>query len=58
VIEDTLIFVPLGIPVWPLLVIRVVVAVLLTMLVAYIWNNIEKSKQWQYERRKGVRHEI
>lgn len=38
VIEDTLVFIPLGIPVWPLLVIRVLVAVLLTVIVALIWN--------------------
>lgn len=41
VIEDTLIFVPLGIPVWPLLVIRLTVAIVLTMIVALIWRRIE-----------------
>jgi hypothetical protein len=45
VIEDTLIFIPLGIPVWPLLVIRLLTAVLLTVGVAYIWNHIEQSKR-------------
>ncbi|MGO4075991.1 hypothetical protein AB2981_14935, partial [Staphylococcus aureus] len=30
VVEDTLIFIPLGIPVWPLLVIRLISAILLT----------------------------
>lgn len=44
VIEDTLIFIPLGIPVWPLLIIRVVTAVLLTIAVAYIWNRLEKQE--------------
>ncbi|SDH20720.1 Nucleoside recognition [Alteribacillus persepolensis] len=42
VVEDTLIFIPLGIPVLPLLIIRLVTAVLLTMAVAYIWNRSEK----------------
>lgn len=44
VIEDTLIFVPLGIPVLPLLGIRLVTAVLLTMTVATIWRQLEKQK--------------
>ncbi|WP_026672317.1 nucleoside recognition domain-containing protein [Alkalihalobacterium bogoriense] len=43
VIEDTLIFIPLGIPVWPLLLVRLVTAILLTMLVAAIWNRVEKK---------------
>ena len=38
VIEDTLIFVPLGIPVWPLFLIRLAVATILTCAVGYIWN--------------------
>ncbi|MCL7748977.1 nucleoside recognition domain-containing protein [Halalkalibacter alkaliphilus] len=45
VIEDTLIFIPLGIPVWPLLIIRVVTAILLTMAIAYIWNRLEKKQE-------------
>lgn len=45
VIEDTLIFIPLGIPVWPLLMIRLVVAIVLTMVVAYIWNRLEKKEK-------------
>ncbi|SDH66044.1 nucleoside recognition domain-containing protein [Alteribacillus bidgolensis] len=44
VIEDTLIFIPLGIPVLPLLLIRLVTAVLLTILIAYIWNKSEKRE--------------
>jgi uncharacterized membrane protein YraQ (UPF0718 family) len=40
-----LIFIPLGIPVWPLLVIRVVTAILLTMAIAYIWNRLEKKHE-------------
>lgn len=41
VVEDTLIFVPLGISVWPLLFIRLVTAVLLTMAVAFVWRRFE-----------------
>lgn len=48
VIEDTLIFAPLGIPILPLLIIRVVTAFLLTILIAYIWNRAELKG------RKGV----
>ncbi|TMW72545.1 nucleoside recognition domain-containing protein [Alteribacter natronophilus] len=47
VIEDTLIFAPLGIPLWPLLAIRLVTAVLLTIAVAFIWNRMEKNEQQQ-----------
>ncbi|WNB92793.1 nucleoside recognition domain-containing protein [Bacillus sp. NEB1478] len=43
VVEDTLIFVPLGIPVLPLLVIRLVTAIFLTMLVAFVWNQLERK---------------
>ncbi|WP_375534034.1 nucleoside recognition domain-containing protein [Alteribacillus sp. HJP-4] len=53
VVEDTLIFIPLGIPVLPLLLIRLITAVLLTMVVAYIWNRSEKNamsrKEAQYD---------
>lgn len=38
VIEDTLIFIPLGIPVWPLFLIRVTTAVVLTIAVAHLWK--------------------
>lgn len=41
VIEDTLVFIPLGIPVWPLLIIRVTTAVLLTILTANVWNRVQ-----------------
>ncbi|RSL35063.1 hypothetical protein D7Z54_00360 [Salibacterium salarium] len=44
VIEDTLIFIPLGIPVLPLLLIRFVTAVILTIIVAYVWKKVEKKK--------------
>ncbi|UII55574.1 hypothetical protein LS684_18385 [Cytobacillus spongiae] len=51
VIEDTLIFIPLGIPVLPLLLIRLVVAIILTFIVATIWNRIDfaKGKEATYE---------
>ncbi|TFJ93328.1 nucleoside recognition domain-containing protein [Lentibacillus salicampi] len=42
VVEDTLVFIPLGIPVWPLLLIRLVTAILLTMSVAFVWKRLEK----------------
>jgi hypothetical protein len=38
VIEDTLIFLPLGIPVLPLLLIRLGTAIVLTLAVAFFWN--------------------
>ncbi|GIN39634.1 MULTISPECIES: nucleoside recognition domain-containing protein [Heyndrickxia] len=46
VVEDTLIFVPLGIPVLPLLFIRLVTAILLTVIIGFIWNRrvIAKNK--------------
>ncbi len=45
VIEDTLIFIPLGIPVWPLFVIRILTAVLLTLVVARLWNRTESARR-------------
>ena len=44
VIEDTLIFVPLGIPVLPLLIIRLGTAILLTVTVAIIWKKSEVTR--------------
>ncbi|WP_068673041.1 nucleoside recognition domain-containing protein [Oceanobacillus sp. Castelsardo] len=38
VIEDTLIFIPLGIPVWPLLLIRLITAIILTASIAVVVN--------------------
>jgi hypothetical protein len=38
VVEDTLIFVPLGIPVLPLLLIRLTAAILLTLFIARLWR--------------------
>ncbi|TMN21331.1 nucleoside recognition domain-containing protein [Lentibacillus cibarius] len=51
VVEDTVIFIPLGIPVWPLLLIRLSTAIVLTMTVAFIWKRLE------YRKRKGTAHE-
>ncbi|MFD2132731.1 nucleoside recognition domain-containing protein [Pseudogracilibacillus auburnensis] len=45
VVEDTVIFIPLGIPVWPLLVIRLVMAIILTMAVAFVWNRMDQRKE-------------
>ncbi|MBY7144097.1 nucleoside recognition domain-containing protein [Virgibacillus sp. NKC19-3] len=44
VVEDTLIFLPLGIPVWPLLLIRLVTATILTMTIAFIWKRLDSKK--------------
>lgn len=41
VVEDTLIFIPLGIPVWPLLLIRLTIAILLTICIARVMNKID-----------------
>ncbi|WP_019243015.1 MULTISPECIES: nucleoside recognition domain-containing protein [Bacillus] len=45
VVEDTIIFIPLGIPVIYLLLIRLIVAILLTMLVAYAWRRADMNKR-------------
>lgn len=45
VVEDTLIFLPLGIPVLPLLLIRLVTAILLTWVVSAVWRGSEESKE-------------
>src|SRR5699024_11271798 len=49
VVEDTLIFIPLGIPVWPLLLIRLITAILLTMTIAFIWKRTDKRKKKKKE---------
>lgn len=41
VVEDTLIFIPLGIPVWPLLVIRLLTAIVLTIVVSLLWKRTD-----------------
>lgn len=50
VVEDTLIFVPLGIPVLPLLAIRLTVALLLTIIIGFLWNrgDISQRKEASY----------
>lgn len=45
VIEDTLIFIPLGIPILPLLIIRVITAFVLTIIVAFVWRRAEQKKE-------------
>ncbi|WP_040978876.1 nucleoside recognition domain-containing protein [Oceanobacillus jeddahense] len=48
VVEDTLVFIPLGIPVWPLLIIRLSVAIILTMTIAYFWKKEERKMQHEH----------
>lgn len=43
VVEDTLLFVPLGISVWPLLLIRLVSAFALTSGVAFVWTRRQRK---------------
>jgi len=45
IVEDTLIFIPLGIPIWPLLAIRVVTALGLTIFVSYMWRKGEEKQK-------------
>jgi hypothetical protein len=45
VVEDTLLFVPLGIPVWPLLLIRLITAIILTMIVGFTWNRVTQTRR-------------
>lgn len=45
IVEDTLIFIPLGIPIWPLLAIRVVTALALTIFVSYLWRKAEENRK-------------
>ncbi|MBB5324294.1 hypothetical protein HNQ34_001387 [Anoxybacillus tepidamans] len=45
VVEDTLLFVPLGIPVWPLLLIRLTTAIILTLAVSFTWNRIVQTRR-------------
>jgi len=45
VVEDTLVFIPLGIPVWPLLVIRLTTAIILTMCVALVMNKHSRKER-------------
>ena len=45
IVEDTLIFVPLGIPIWPLFIIRLVTALVLTIIVSYLWRKAEENRK-------------
>lgn len=45
VVEDTLIFIPLGIPIWPLLLLRLGIAFVLTIAIAAIWKRAEQTKR-------------
>lgn len=45
VVEDTLIFIPLGIPIWPLLIIRIVTALGLTIFISYLWRKSEQNQK-------------
>lgn len=45
VVEDTLVFIPLGIPVWPLLLIRLFTAIILTACIGFIWNRNQARKR-------------
>lgn len=44
VVEDTLIFAPLGIPIWPLLLIRLLTAFILTIIVATFVNKADSKE--------------
>ncbi len=44
VVEDTLLFAPLGIPVIYLLLIRLTLAIFITMTTAFVWNRVEFAK--------------
>ena len=44
VVEDTVIFIPLGVPVIPLLMIRLVTAILLAMIISRIWARLDEKK--------------
>ncbi|MBG9783707.1 nucleoside recognition domain-containing protein [Shouchella lehensis] len=56
VVEDTLVFVVLGIPVWPLLVIRVITALLLTIVISRVWTRLEKRKESSYRKETAYDH--
>ena len=45
VVEDTLIFIPLGIPIWPLFLLRLGTAFILTIVVAAWWRRSEQTKR-------------
>lgn len=45
IVEDTLIFIPLGIPIWPLFFIRLITALVLTIIVSYLWRRSEENRK-------------
>ena len=45
IVEDTLIFIPLGIPILPLFLLRLFTAFVLTIVVATVWRRAEQTKQ-------------
>lgn len=45
VVEDTLLFVPLGIPVWPLLLIRLLTAIVLTVTIGFVWHRLGQLRR-------------
>lgn len=45
VVEDTVVFIPLGIPVLPLLIIRLTTAIVLTIMISLIWNKVEDNRK-------------
>ncbi|RWZ54995.1 hypothetical protein EQV77_12795 [Halobacillus fulvus] len=45
VVEDTLIFIPLGIPIWPLLAIRLLTAIVITAAAGLIWNKLQRERK-------------
>ncbi len=45
VVEDTLVFIPLGIPIWPLLLIRLLTAIVLTAAVGFVWNKLQRERK-------------
>jgi len=51
VIEDTLIFIPLGINVLPLLLIRIGLALLVTIVTARFWNKVEAKSEIERQTR-------
>lgn len=50
VVEDTVIFIPLGIPVWPLLAIRLLTAIVLTIIVSLLWKRTEPVERKEMTR--------
>ncbi|WP_223592106.1 nucleoside recognition domain-containing protein [Neobacillus bataviensis] len=60
VVEDTLIFLPLGIPVLPLFFIRLGVAIVLTLIVGTIWkrSGLVKRKEAAYDEQKNYNNSV